>query len=197
VKLGPNQRYAHSEEPPIIDLRSARNADDFRERPRLVQALWVLVETLLVSNPLVLSSAVRRWALRCFGARIGRGVIIRSRVRVKYPWKLSVGDWSWIGEGVWIDNHGYVHVGSHCVLSQEVFITTGSHDYLSTMDLIVEDVRVEDGAWLTARVIVNRGVNVGRSSLVTPGSVVTRDIPAGKIFGGAPAKFLKSRWEEQ
>ena len=65
------------------------------------------------------------------------------------------------------------------------------------MDLLVEDVAIEDGARLTARVIVNKGVRVGRSALVLPGSVITRDIPAGKVFGGAPAAFVKDRWEEE
>lgn len=154
----------------------------------------MVTQTLLVVNPLVLSSTVRRFALRLFGAHVGRGVLIRSGVRVKYPWKLSIGDWSWIGEGVWIDNHGYVQVGSHCVLSQEVFITTGSHEYKSTMGLLVDDVSIDDGAWLTTRVIVCKGVRVGRNAMVTPGSVVTRDIPPDSIFGGNPPSFIKDRW---
>lgn len=175
------------------DLRSAAGAADIRGRGRLVLLAWILVEPLLFSNPLLPSSRWRRLVLRVFGCRVGDGVRIRSRVRVRYPWKVSIGDHSWIGEGVWFDNHDEIVVGAHVVISQEAYLTTGSHD-LNSMDLITAPIKVEDGAWLTARTIVTRGVTIRLNSVVTPGSVVHHDTEPGQIYGGNPARLLRARF---
>jgi putative colanic acid biosynthesis acetyltransferase WcaF len=178
---------------PVIDLRLAGNADGVRGRSRLIQGLWLLTETLVVSNPLVPSSQVRAFALRLFGARVGQGVVLRPRLRVKYPWKLIVGDYAWVGEGVWIDNHDSVKIGPHAVLSQEAYLTTGSHDLERDMRLVMAPIEIGPGAWVTARAIVTRGVRLGTNAVVTPGSVVVRDVPDSEVHGGNPAHFIKMR----
>ncbi|WP_216360333.1 hypothetical protein [Deinococcus indicus] len=132
-------------------------------------------------------------ALRKFGAKIGKNVIYRQRTRVKYPWKLEIGDNCWIGEGVWLHNQGKLIIGNDVVISQESFITTGSHDTKHSMDLIVRDVIIESGAWITSRCIVLSGVKIGKNSIITPGSVVNKSTEAGNIYGGNPIKFIKER----
>lgn len=175
-----------------VNLEQAGRGQVGRDRSQLTEALWVVVEALLVSNSMQPSSRIRRSALSLFGAKIGKGVILRPRLRVKYPWNLSVGARSWIGEGVWIHNQAEVIIGNDVVISQETFITTGSHD-LADMRLVVTPVVVEDGAWLTCRCVVLRGVTVGRDSVVTPASVVSRDLPAGGIYTGNPAVLVRPR----
>jgi putative colanic acid biosynthesis acetyltransferase WcaF len=156
--------------------------------------LWILVENLLVTNPLQLSSRLRAWALRRFGATIGTGVVLRPRLRVKYPWRLQIGDRCWIGEGVWLHNQATLRIGSDSVVSQETFVTTGSHDLHATMDLIVEPVTIGRGVWITSRCSVLAGVEIGDNAVVLPGSVVARPLPAGGVYGGVPARFIKDRW---
>jgi putative colanic acid biosynthesis acetyltransferase WcaF len=132
--------------------------------------------------------------LRLFGARIGANVIMRPRLRVKFPWNLEVGDNCWIGEGVWIHNQDLVTVEDNVVVSQEAFITTGSHDIYESMDLVVKPVIIRQGAWVTTRCIVLQGVEIGQNAVLTPGSVANKSLPSGSIYGGNPAKFVRKRW---
>lgn len=177
-----------------IDLYKAGTGNFKRRRSRYLEALWTLVEFFLVFNPLQLSSRVRATVLRIFGARIGENVILRPRLRVKFPWNLEVGDNCWIGEGVWIHNQGCVTIEENAVVSQEAFITTGSHDIYKSMDLVIKPVFIRRGAWITTRCLVLHGVEVGQNAIVTPGSVVNRSLPPGGIYGGNPAQFIRERW---
>jgi putative colanic acid biosynthesis acetyltransferase WcaF len=178
-----------------IDLSAAGPGNFRRTRGRAVEALWMVVELLLVSNPLQISSALRARALRLFGARVGTNVIIRPRMRVKFPWNLRIGDNCWIGEGVWIHNQGLVTVEDNAVVSQETFITTGSHDIYRSMDLVIKPVVIRRGAWLTTRCIVLQGVEVGQNTIVTPGSVVRNSLLPERVYGGNPAAFVRDRWK--
>lgn len=180
--------------PPVIDLSRAGPGNFRRTRSKEQEALWMLVEALLVTNPLQLSSGLRRWALTAFGAQIGRGVILRPRLRVKFPWNLTIGDRCWIGEGVWIHNQDQLVIEHDCVISQETFITTGSHNSRTNMDLTVAPVHIEAGAWLTTRCIVLQNVRVGRNALVTPGSVVIRSIEPNTVYSGNPARPIGTRF---
>jgi putative colanic acid biosynthesis acetyltransferase WcaF len=180
-----------------VDLTKAGLGNFKRTRSKCIEALWIIMEFVLVSNPLQVSSRVRAWALRMFGARIGANVLLRPRLRVKFPWNLRVGDSCWLGEGVWIHNQGLVTIEDNAVVSQEAFITTGSHEIYSTMDLIVEPVTIRRGAWITTQCIVLQGVEVGQNTVVTPGSVVHKSLPAEGIYGGNPAKFIRQRWKAQ
>lgn len=177
----------------IINLSRAGPGNFRRQRSKGYELLWMVVEALLVTNSLQVSSSLRCAILRAFGAHIGRDVIIRPRVRVKFPWNLEIGDRCWIGEGVWFHNQDQIVIGHDTVVSQETFITTGSHDARSTMDLIVKPVTIGRGVWLTTRCIVQQGVTIGDNVLVTPGSVVHKSLPAGGIYAGNPVRRIKDR----
>lgn len=166
----------------VIDLSLAPGEGTAWGKPRGVVYLWAAAELLFVSNPWQISSKLRVAVLRMFGAKIGDGVIFRPRTRVKLPWNLSVGDRSWIGEGVWIHNQALVHIGSDAVVSQDTFITTGSHAVRKDMGLITRPVVISDGAWVTARCIVLGGATVGTSAVVGPGSVVSGSIEANTVI---------------
>lgn len=184
---------ADEQQVPVIDLANAPGAGESWDRPPVVLAVWLVAELLLVTNPLQISSALRASVLRAFGAQIGRGVILRPRLRVKFPWKLRIGDRSWIGEGVWIHNQNRVHIGSDVVLSQDTFITTGSHRHRTDMGLITKQILIEDGAWITSRCIVLGGTHVGRSALARPLTVVKGDIPANAVVSGPDCEILGPR----
>src|SRR5262249_42902381 len=109
-----------------VDLRTFDNQSLDRGRAPWVEALWLIVSTLLVDSS-VPGSRHRVFLLRMFGASIGRRVAFKPRVRIKFPWRLEIGDDTWIGESVWIDNLAKVEIGSHCCISQGAYICTGSH----------------------------------------------------------------------
>ncbi len=184
-----------AEDVPVIDLSKAPGAGEAWDRPAAVIALWMLAETVLVSNPLQISSSLRVRVLRAFGADIGEGVIMRPRIRVKFPWKLRIGDRSWIGEGVWFHNQDRIEVGDDVVLSQEAFLTTGSHRVRTDMGLITRPVVIEDGAWITTRCVVLGGTRVGRSALAKPMTVVKGHVPPGAVVSGPDCSVVGRRFE--
>lgn len=158
-----------------------------------MEAFWMAIQAIFV-NSWFPGSALRIALLRAFGARIGQGVVAKPHLKVKFPWRLSVGDHSWLGEGLWIDNLTQVDIGSHCCLSQGVYICTGSHDWTKEgFDLVVKPVRIEDGAWVAAQAIVAPGVVVGQHAVLCIGSVATSDLRAGWIHAGNPAQPVRAR----
>jgi len=82
----------------IQDLSKSKVPPGFRGRPAWFVQLWWIVQTLLFHPSPQLFYGWRRFLLRAFGARIGKGVLIRPSVTVTYPWKLGIGDWSWVGD---------------------------------------------------------------------------------------------------
>lgn len=178
----------------VIDLSAAGHGDFVRTRPKWFEALWMIMERMFITS-LQPSSRLRAMLLRLFGSKIGRNVILRPRLRVKFPWNLKIGNNCWIGEGVWLHNQAMLTIGDNVVISQESFITTGSHEYRNTMDLIVKPVLIKEGAWITSRCIITLGVEIGENALVTPGSVVNVSLEPNGVYTGNPAKFVKWRWK--
>ncbi len=164
-----------------------------RGRPAVFEALWLVVQSLFVASWLP-GSGQRRLLLRLFGARIGKGVVVKQRVRVKFPWRLAIGDNTWIGEDVWIDNLAPVTIGADCCLSQGAYLCTGSHDWSrSSFDLITKPIVIGDGAWIAARAIVGPGVSVGEGAVLGLGSTATRDLAPWQVHLGVPARPVAER----
>ena len=179
---------------PVIDLSQAPGERTAWDRPRWMVYLWAICELLFVSNAWQISSGLRITVLRVFGAQIGQDVVFRPRTRVKFPWKLHIGDRSWIGEGVWFHNQDHIHIANDVVLSQETFLTTGSHAHRRDMALITRPIHIEAGAWITSRCVVLGGTRVGRSALARPMTVVSGDIPANAVISGSDATVVGARF---
>lgn len=173
----------HTEPSRVINLAAAPGERQAWGRPAWVVFVWAAAERLFVTNSWQISSRLRVAILRAFGAHIGDGVIYRPRTRVAFPWKLTIGANSWIGEGVWIHNQDQVTIGHDAVISQETFITTGSHAHRRDMALITRPVTIGPGAWVTARCVVLGGVTIGASALVKPMTCVDQNVPDAKIWG--------------
>jgi putative colanic acid biosynthesis acetyltransferase WcaF len=140
----------------------------------------------------------RRWLLRRFGARIGKKVLIRPTVEITYPWKVTIGDWSWIGDDVTLYSLDEIYVGDNSVISQHTYICAGSHDYTkSTFDIFGSAVRIESEVWIAARCFVAPGVHVGKGAVVGACSVVLSDVPEMMLCAGYPAQSAKPRTMRQ
>lgn len=179
---------------PQVDLSRFDNSWYRPGRSRLAQALWYFFGLPLLRCSWLPGSSYRTALLRLFGARVGRGVVIKPGVRVKYPWRLQVGDFSWIGEDVWIDNLADVRIGSHACISQGAYLCTGNHDWSDPhIGLIVRPAELGDASWIGARAIVTLGVTVGEGAVAAAGSLVRASIPAWEIHAGNPAMFVRQR----
>lgn len=156
--------------------------------------LWYFIGSPLVRSYWLPFSFLKVAVLRLFGAQIGQQVRIKPGVRVKFPWRLRVGDWVWIGEDTWIDNLALVCVESHVCLSQSVYLCTGNHDWSHpSFRLIPAPIYIREGAWLAACTVVGPGVTVGRESVLTLGSVAGRSLEPMTIYTGNPALAVKLR----
>ena len=177
-----------------IDLSVPDNTDLVRGAPLLVEAAWYFCGLPMLRSQWITSSSFRSRLLRLFGAKIGKGVYIKPGLRVKFPWYLEVGDHTWLGEDLWVDNLTQVTIGPHCCISQGAYLCTGNHDWSAPdMKLFRRPIRCERGSWVGARSVVCPGVTLGSGAIAAAGSVVTKDIPAMEVHAGNPARFVRQR----
>jgi putative colanic acid biosynthesis acetyltransferase WcaF len=169
---------------------------NFRGRSAIyVQIWWVVQGSLFAWSPQFLYGW-RVFLLRAFGAKIGRGVVIRPTVRITYPWKLIIGDDSWVGDYVELYTLGSITIGNNAVVSQKSYLCTGSHNMQSeAFDIYQKSIVIEDEAWVATDVYIAPGVTIGRGAVIGARSSVFSDMPAGMICIGAPAKPIKPRIE--
>ncbi|NML06243.1 WcaF family extracellular polysaccharide biosynthesis acetyltransferase [Sphingomonas sp. G-3-2-10] len=180
-------------EQPVPDLGVYTAGSFTRGRPAIVELLWIVVQAIFVSSALP-GSAHRRFLLRLFGASIGARVVLKPGIRVKFPWRLTIGDNSWIGEHAWIDNLAQVSIAGDCCVSQGAYLCTGSHDWSRPgFDLITGPIVLEPGAWVAARASVGPNVTLGRGAVLGLGSTATRDLNPWTVYAGVPAIAVRTR----
>jgi putative colanic acid biosynthesis acetyltransferase WcaF len=173
---------------------AAYNNSQYRPGSFVKRMAWMLVSFLFFKNPLLPFYGLKTFWLRVFGAAIGKGLVIKPGVTVKYPWFLQVGDHCWIGENVWIDNLAMVILGDNVCISQGALLLCGNHNYKKiNFDLITEPITLEDGVWIGARAVVCAGVICASHSILTVGSVAVRSLEAYGIYQGNPAQKMKER----
>jgi putative colanic acid biosynthesis acetyltransferase WcaF len=178
-----------------VDLSRFDNSWYHPGRSKIWLVLWYLTNEIFFRSGLLPVSSLKCWILRCFGAKVGKGVVIKPHVNIKYPWKLVVGDHCWIGENVWIDNLAEVVMESNVCLSQGAMLLTGNHNFrLPTFDLMVKPISLRNGVWIGAQAIVCPGVTADSHAVLTVGSVATKDLEAFGIYSGNPAQKIKNRW---
>jgi putative colanic acid biosynthesis acetyltransferase WcaF len=177
-----------------VDLSLTSNRTYHPGRGVVVRALWMLVEALILLNPLVTSYRFKRSTLRLFGATVGEGLIIKPGVHLKYPWRMRLGKNCWLGERAWVDNMEDVWLGDNVVVSQGAYICTGNHDWSDPgMGLAPQPVVIEDGAWIGAFARIGPGRRVAEESIVSLGAVLLIDTERRGIYAGNPAELVRWR----
>ena len=178
----------------IQNLNLYKTPNDFRGRSKIIVQLWWIVQASLFRLSPQLMYGWRRFLLRSFGAKIGKNVIIRPSAQITYPWKLIIGDNSWIGDEVVLYSLGEIEIGSNSVISQRSYICTGTHDYRSNdFSIHAEKITIGSKCWLATDVYVAPSVTIGDFTVVGARSSVFSDLPEGKICLGSPAKPVKDR----
>ncbi|BBC24892.1 acetyltransferase, isoleucine patch superfamily [Pseudanabaena sp. ABRG5-3] len=162
--------------------------------PLWKQVLWYFIGAPIARSYFIPFSGLKVIILRCFGAEIGQGVRIKTGVRVKFPWRLIIKDFVWIGEDAWLDNLDLITIESHCCISQGVYLCTGNHDWDDRdFALRTAPIYIESGSWIAARATIAAGVRVGQGAVLGLGSVATRSLEPMTIYMGNPAIAIKSR----
>jgi putative colanic acid biosynthesis acetyltransferase WcaF len=177
-----------------IDLSSFSSNNFNKEANLFKQSLWYLVNACIVRaswNPFM---GVKIMLLKLFGAKIGKNLVIKNEVLIKFPWKLTIGDYVWLGENCWIDNLDYVTIGNNVCISQGALLLTGNHDYTKcSMPYRNAAIVVEDGVWIGASSIVCSGVTCFSHAILMVGSVATKNLESYVIYQGNPAIAVKKR----
>jgi len=170
---------------------------NFRGRNAFVVQLWWIVQgTFFRMSPQFLYG-FRRFILRAFGAKIGKKVKIRPTVRITYPWKVSVGDYSWIGDDVVLYSLGDIEIGENVVISQKSYLCTGSHNYLQIdFPIFAKKITIKNQCWIATDVFVAPGITIKEGTVVGSRSSVYKDLPANKVCIGNPAKIIRERLSE-
>jgi putative colanic acid biosynthesis acetyltransferase WcaF len=179
---------------PVVDLRQYDQSWFDLGRPRWLVMAWWLIQAVVFPLTLHSHHAPRRGLLRLFGAQIGRGVVIRPSARFTLPWKVSIGDHSWIGDGVMFYSLDTIMVGSHTVLSQKTYLCTGSHDITDpAFGLQIAPIRIGNGVWVATDCFVGPGVTIGANTVIGARSSVFQDLPNDYICWGTPCKARRRR----
>lgn len=169
------------------------NNDRYKPGNPVKRILWYLFNAAFFNSAFpVIKFKIA--VLRLFGAKIGKGVVIKPYVNIKYPWFLRVGNNVWIGEKVWIDNLGFVVIHDNVCISQGAMLLCGNHHYKRVaFDLIVGNITIEEGAWIGAQSVVCPGVKVGSHAVLTVNSVATSHLLPWSVYQGNPAQKVKDR----
>ena len=178
----------------IQDLSSFRMPAGFRGRSTVVVQLWWLVQSTLFRGSPQFAYSFRRWLLRLFGAQVGRGVVIRPSVTITYPWKVTMGDYAWVGDNVVLYSLGEIEIGADAVVSQSSYLCAADHDYTDpSFPIRSRKITIGPAAWVAADVFVAPGVTIGRAAVIGARSSVFADMPAGMVCFGYPCKPVKQR----
>jgi putative colanic acid biosynthesis acetyltransferase WcaF len=174
---------------PLIDLRKYDQSNFDRGRASWFIIFWWLIQAIAFPLSLHNFNSFRCWLLRLFGAKIGKNVLIRPTARFTYPWKVEIGDYSWIGDDVVVYSVDRIQIGSHCVISQKSYLCTGSHDIQTeAFSLITAPIKIGNGVWIATDCFIGAGVTIGANSVIGARSSVFRDIPSQQVAWGTPCR---------
>ena len=168
--------------------------DWFKPGSKFKMVFWYFMNVIFLINPFNPFSKLKVFVLRRFGAKVGKGVMIKTGVSIKYPWFLEIGDYVWIGENVWIDNLTKVEINDNVCISQGAMLLCGNHDYKkTTFDLIIGGIVLKEGAWVGAKSVVCPGVTLNSHSILSVNSVANKDLESYSIYQGNPAVKIRDR----
>lgn len=163
-------------------------------RNKIGRVIWGMVWLFLYRPSPKIFHGWRRFLLRLFGAKIGKGVHVYPSVKIWAPWNLEMGDHSCLANEVDCYCAAKIKIKAHATVSQYSFLCTASHDYEDPhMPLITAPIVLGDGVWIAADVFVAPGVTIGEGAVVGARSSVFKDVESWSVVAGNPAKLIKKR----
>jgi len=181
-------------------LNKEINFDNFKDEvsPGIFRkfryAFWLLISNVFFLTNIPYPNFTKVFILKCFGCKVGKNVVIKPWVKIKFPWMLTLGSSVWLGESVWIDNISEIKIGNNVCISQGALLITGNHNYSSEkFELISKPIIIEDGVWVCAKTIVIGGVTLRSHAVLAINSLASKDLESYSIYSGNPAVFIKKR----
>lgn len=142
------------------------------------------------------SRHLRKWFYQLLGAKLGDDSYPCRRVEILFPKGLILEDRVSVGWFAELDARGGIRVGHDTNISSHVKLITGSHD-IDDPDFTADFLPIHIGhhCWIGTGAIVLQGVKIGDGAVVAAGAVVTKDVDPWTVIGGVPAKLIKHRKE--
>lgn len=178
----------------VSDLSSFTHQLHLTLGAKLKYAFWLLISNSFFLTNIPYPSTFKVFLLRLFGAKIGKECVVKPWVKIKIPWKLSLGDFVWLGESAWLDNISEVIIGNHVCISQNALLLTGNHDYnLRSFDLRSKSIQIEDGVWVCANATITGGVTLKSHSVIGVGVTISKDTTAFSVYSNQQTIAIKKR----
>lgn len=140
----------------------------------------------------------RRFLLRAFGARLGKGAIVRPSCRIGEPWNLTMGALACLADNVECDCVAPVSLGNKATVSQNSLLCTATRELDGcTLKPVARPIVIGAHVWVAADAFIGTGVRIGTGAVVGACTVVNEDVAPWSIVGGNPARFIKPRRQER
>ena len=179
---------------PVNNAQGSAQESPWSQRERAVRVLWEFCWVLFCAWTPKPANPWRLFWLRLFGATIHGTPFVHQRARIAIPWNLTLHDRACLGDRANAYSLGEIEIGARATIAQEVYLSTGSHDFSSAgMPLVVGKITVGEDAFVGARAFVMPGMTIGARSVIGACSVVTKDVPADVFAAGNPCKVLRPR----
>ena len=177
------------------NLKTFKVPKDFHGKSLIYVQLWRTINTFLFKPSPDFIPSFRNHILRLFGAKIGKGVKIKSSTKIHYPWKLKIGDYSWVGYNCDIYNLCELEIGSHVSIAHNVTICGSSHDiHKKSFDIIkLGKIEIQDEVWIANNVFIGPEVIIKKGAVIGANSSTFKNLDEGTIYVGNPAKPIKKR----
>lgn len=161
---------------------------------KIKYGLWLLISNYIFLTNIPFPNSIKVFILKLFGAQIGKNIVIKPFVKIKFPWLLEMKDYVWLGENVWIDNLSFVSIGSNVCISQNSIILTGNHNYkIDSFDLITKPIIIEDEVWVGANCFITNGITLRKKSVILVSTTIVQSTEECGIYKGNPAVKIKNR----
>ena len=167
-----------------------------RGASKIKEVIWYLTKVCFFLSALPYPSKFKVSILKLFGAKIGKGVVIKPRVNIHFPWKLKIGDNVWIGEEAFLLNFEQFKIGNNVCISQRSFLCGGNHDYRKpAMPYRNGPIELKDGCWIGACSFIGPNVIIGQDTVITVGSVIVNDQESDQVITLRSENKIGKRWK--
>lgn len=143
------------------------------------------------------SNHLRKYIYKALGAKIAPNVVFHFRTEIRFPFKLTIGKGSIIGDNALLDARNSLTIGENVNLSSNVSIYTEQHDHRDPLFRCFTDrkmsIEIDNRAWIGSNVIILPGVHIGEGAVCCAGCVVTKDVEPFTVVAGIPAKKVGDR----
>lgn len=181
----------------MIEQFSAIQTNALPKKEKLKNFVWGIVnKTLFRCTPshFSLFRKYRVWLTRLFGSEIDYSCSLHPTCKIEYPWNVSMGHLSSLGECSWVYAMDKISIGEKSCIGKDVQLLTGSHDIGSPIfQLITRPISIGSAVWIATRATILPNVCIGEGAVVGATASVYKDVEPWTVVGGNPAREIKKR----